>query len=92
MQAGFLLDASGIPHSSITSLRTQAEVLGYELRSLKHPGLPLVLDFNWDLGDPVVLDGRVLVEDGLVDAAAGCNVDEDDDVACALTDVLEVVV
>jgi len=84
--------ASELPHSSITRLRTQAEVLGCELCSLLHLALPLVLDLNGDFGDSVVLDGRVLVEDGLVDAAAGGDVDEDDDVACALTDVLQVVV
>ena len=82
----------GSRNSSIASLLNQAGVLGGEPCSLVHLALPLVLDLNWDFGDPVELDGGVLVENGLVDAAAGCDVDEDDDVASALTDVLQVVV
>lgn len=88
----FAFGSSELPHSSITSPSTQADVLGCELCSLLHLALPLVLDLNRDFGDSVVLDGRVLVEDGLVDAAPWGDIDEDHDVACALTDVLQVVV
>ena len=60
--------------------------------SLLHLALPVFFDLNWNLGHSVELDRRVLVEDGLVNAAAWSGIDKDDDVASTLTDVFEGIV